>query len=109
MIYLRQLSNSIETLPRLTAIIDTALSVGAGGSSGSLADKPIVRDAEANLLIPASQIKGRLRHECEKIARGLGWAICESPNPERMCPQRVDVSGNFVREDYEVVDTLFGE
>ncbi len=108
MIYLRQLSNSIETLPLLTAVIDTALSVGAGGSSGSLADKPIVRDAEANLLIPASQIKGRLRHECEKIARGLGWPICESPNPERMCPQRVGVSGNFVREDYEVMDTLTG-
>lgn len=88
MIYLNDLtSNQIETI-ELTAIIDTALCVGAGGSSGSLADKPIVRNAEGKLLIPASQLKGRLRHECEKLARGLGWHICQSPNPKTMCPQR---------------------
>jgi hypothetical protein len=40
----------------LTAIIDTALCVGAGGSSGSLADKPIVRTADGRLPIPASQL-----------------------------------------------------
>ncbi|GGA44820.1 RAMP superfamily CRISPR-associated protein [Okeania sp. KiyG1] len=86
MISLQQLTNSVETYS-ITAIIDTALCVGSGGSSGSLADKPIIRNAEGNLLIPGSQIKGRLRHECEKIARGLNWAICESPNPETMCPK----------------------
>ena len=63
----------------LTATIDSALCVGAGGSSGSLADKPIIRNADKKLLIPASQLKGRLRHECEKIARALQWSICESP------------------------------
>lgn len=109
MIYLQQLSNSVETLPILTAVIDTALSVGAGGSSGSLADKPIVRNAEKNLLIPASQLKGRLRHECEKIARGLGWSICESPNPQTMCPQRAGVPGNFEREEYEFTDAIAGQ
>ncbi|HBL11263.1 MAG TPA: CRISPR-associated protein Csm3 [Cyanobacteria bacterium UBA11162] len=88
MIHLQQLlSNSVESIS-LTAVIDTALCVGAGGSSGSLADKPIVRTAERKLLIPASQLKGRLRHECEKLARGLGWYICQSPNPQTMCPQR---------------------
>ncbi len=109
MIYLQQLSNSVETLPILTAVIDTALCVGAGGSSGSLADKPIVRDAERNLLIPASQLKGRLRHECEKIARGLGWSICESPNSQTMCPQRAGVQGNFEREEYEFTDEITGK
>src|ERR671932_813895 len=108
MIYLQQLSNSVETLPILTAVIDTALCVGAGGSSGSLADKPIVRNSEKNLLIPASQLKGRLRHECEKIARGLGWSICESPNPQTMCPQRAGVPGNFEREEYEFTDAITG-
>ncbi|HBB30411.1 MAG TPA: CRISPR-associated protein Csm3 [Cyanobacteria bacterium UBA8803] len=88
MIYLQELlSDSVESMS-LTAVIDTALCVGAGGSSGSLADKPIVRTAEGKLLIPASQLKGRLRHECEKLARGLGWYICQSPNPQTMCPQR---------------------
>lgn len=109
MIYLQQLSNSVETLPILTAVIDTALCVGAGGSSGSLADKPIVRDAERSLLIPASQLKGRLRHECEKIARGLGWSICESPNAQTMCPQRAGVQENFERDKYEFTDEITGK
>ena len=104
MIYLQKLlENSVEIIP-LTAIIDTALSVGSGGSTGSLADKPIVRTANNRLLIPASQLKGRLRHECEKLARGLGWPICESPNPQTMCPQRSGFSEKqenaFHRKDY---------
>lgn len=108
MIQLQNLSSaSTETL-RITATIETALCVGAGGSSGSLADKPIIRNAEGRLLIPASQLKGRLRHECEKLARGLGWPVCESPNPQTMCPQRARFSDEkarrFEREDYQVVD-----
>ncbi|MFB2974744.1 RAMP superfamily CRISPR-associated protein [Microseira sp. BLCC-F43] len=102
MIYLDELSNSKLTSYKITAIIDSALCVGAGGSSGSLADKPIVRNSEGNLLIPASQIKGRLRHECEKIARGLRWAVCYSPNPQTMCPQRAGLTENFDRPEYQV-------
>lgn len=101
MIKLEQLLNSLQTYT-ITAIIDTALCIGAGGSSGSLADKPIVRNAEGNLLIPASQLKGRLRHECEKIARGLNWDICHSPNPQTMCPQRASLDSNFDREEYKI-------
>lgn len=101
MINLQRLSNSLETI-ELTAVIDTALCVGAGGSSGSLADKPIIRNAEGSLLIPASQLKGRLRHECEKLARGLGWDICQSPNPQKMCPQRAGVPGSFELDKYRV-------
>ncbi len=102
MIELRNLlANPVETIP-LAAVIDTALCVGAGGSSGSLADKPIVRTAAGNLLIPASQFKGRLRHECEKLARGLKWPICQAPNPQTMCPQCDGLTDNFQREDYRV-------
>lgn len=104
MIILRDyLSPTVETLS-LTAIIDTALCVGAGGSTGSLADKPIVRTVEGKLLIPASQLKGRLRHECEKLARGLGWPICESPTAETMCPQRANLPDRetFHRPEYRV-------
>ncbi len=68
----------------LTATIDSALCIGSGGSSGSLADKPIVRNAEGRMIIPGSHLKGRLRHECEKIARGLGWEVSKSPNPRNM-------------------------
>ncbi|WP_293132575.1 RAMP superfamily CRISPR-associated protein [Microcoleus sp. bin38.metabat.b11b12b14.051] len=102
MIVLTTLSRSIDSYT-VTAVIDTALCVGAGGSSGSLADKPIVRNAEGNLLIPGSQIKGRLRHECEKIARGLGWKISESPSPGNMVIRRDKEPNIFGRSEYEVL------
>jgi hypothetical protein len=56
MIVVRTLSSSINTYT-VTAVIDTALCVGAGGSSASIADKPIVRNAEGNLLIPVLKSK----------------------------------------------------
>ncbi len=68
----------------ITATIDSALCVGAGGSSGSLADQPIVRNASGRLIIPGSHLKGRLRHECEKLARALDLSVSESPNPGAM-------------------------
>ncbi|MBW4690111.1 MAG: CRISPR-associated protein Csm3 [Komarekiella atlantica HA4396-MV6] len=86
MISLHNLPTNQVTKINLTAIIDTALCVGAGGSDGSLSDKPIVRNAQGQLIIPASQLKGKLRHECEKLARGLGWEIFESPKAETLCP-----------------------
>ncbi len=105
MIQLRSLVNSTETFP-ITAIVDSALCVGAGGSSGSLA-KPILHNAEGNLVIPASQVKGRLRHECEKIARGLGWHICQAPAAGMMCLRHSEIAENayvaeFRRNEYIV-------
>lgn len=103
MIYLNQPfnTNSLETYT-ITAVIDSALCVGAGGSSGSLADKPIVRNSERNLLIPGSQVKGRVRHECEKLMRSLGWEISESPNAGRMVIRRENAPPKFRRDQYEV-------
>lgn len=86
----------------ITAIIDSALCVGAGGSSGSLADKTIVRNSENNLLIPGSQIKGRVRHECEKILRSLNWEISESPNAGRMVIRRDNAPDKFQKEEYKI-------
>ena len=100
MIYLQDLTQTVESIP-LTAVIDSALCVGAGGSSGSLADKPIVRNAKGQFMIPGSQLKGRLRHECEKIAAGLGWQIFTSPNAEILCPTEEQVENKF-REAYQV-------
>lgn len=101
MIYLEELTqNPLETIP-LTAVIDSALCIGAGGSSGSLADKPIVRNGRGQMIIPASQIKGRLRHECERIATALGWQIFTSPNAEILCPTTEQVEPRF-REVYQV-------
>jgi CRISPR/Cas system CSM-associated protein Csm3 (group 7 of RAMP superfamily) len=93
--------NRTETL-ELTITINSALCVGAGGSSGSLADKPIVRNAQGQLIIPASQIKGRLRHECEKLASALGWQIFYAPVATELCPNEQQVSSQF-REIYKVI------
>lgn len=93
MIHLDALSGDTTEIIPLTAISDTALCVGAGGSSGSLADKPIVHTAANYPFIPASQLKGRLRHECEKLARSLGWPACHAPTPQCMCPERADWEG----------------
>lgn len=105
MITLNNLSLTSETLS-ITAIIETALCVGAGGSSGSLSDKPIIRTADKTLLIPASQLKGRLRHECEKIARGLTWPVCQSPKANTICPQLAGFNDEekqtFNRPEYEI-------
>lgn len=88
----------------LIAVIDTALCVGAGGSAGSLADKPILKNSAGQLVIPASQLKGRLRHECEKLTRALQLPTCESPTAASMCPQRAGLDGDFQRPEYDLGD-----
>jgi CRISPR/Cas system CSM-associated protein Csm3 (group 7 of RAMP superfamily) len=61
----------------------TALSVGAGGSSGSLADKSIQRDGWGRPIIPGSQIKGKVRHAAESILGQLNHAIPAHFDDER--------------------------
>lgn len=94
MIKLEDLNKNVETIS-ITAVIDTALCVGAGGSDGTLADKAIVRNARGQLLIPASQLKGRLRHECEKLAIALGWQIFVSPTATELSPRVDQVDTKF--------------
>lgn len=101
MIYLDNLSAVETDTFKLKAVIDTALCVGAGGSSGSLADKPIVRNAQRQLIIPGSQLKGRLRHECEKLARSLGWQIFSAPSAISLCPTEGQVETRF-KNDYQI-------
>ncbi|PDW04094.1 RAMP superfamily CRISPR-associated protein [Candidatus Viridilinea mediisalina] len=59
----------------MTITSHSALSVGAGGSSGTLADKSIVRDGWGRPLIPGSQLKGKLRWAAEQLLRGMGEDI----------------------------------
>ena len=59
----------------LTIQAETPLSVGAGGSAGTIADKAIVRDGWGRPLIPGSQVKGRVRHAAEAISSALGLAL----------------------------------
>ncbi|MFM7447172.1 MAG: RAMP superfamily CRISPR-associated protein [Leptolyngbyaceae cyanobacterium] len=110
---LTELTASVETYAQtysLTAVINSALCIGSGGSSGSLADKPIVRNAENRLIIPGSHLKGCLRHECEKLARSLGLQVSESPNPGLMMQTPncwiSKIFGNPVSASCLVVDDL---
>jgi CRISPR/Cas system CSM-associated protein Csm3 (group 7 of RAMP superfamily) len=57
----------------LCLVADTALSVGAGGSAGTFADKTIVRDGYQRPIIPGSQLKGKLRHAAEALVRSLDF------------------------------------
>lgn len=60
---------------QLTITLESALSIGAGGSAGTLADKSIVRDGWGRPLIPGSQVKGKLRWALEQLLRGMGQDI----------------------------------
>ncbi|MCI0486724.1 MAG: RAMP superfamily CRISPR-associated protein [Blastocatellia bacterium] len=81
------LKEDLRTQYAIRAKIETGLSVGAAGVGSTLADKPVVKDGRDRFIIPGSHLKGRLRHECEKLARALGKTVCESPRAELMCPQ----------------------
>ncbi|MCA1594619.1 MAG: RAMP superfamily CRISPR-associated protein [Acidobacteria bacterium] len=76
----------------LTINFDTPPSVGAGGTAGTLADKVVTRDARGRFVIPASQVKGKLRHACEQMLRSQGVvALCNPPRPDEMCPNAASV------------------
>ncbi len=65
--------------------LDTPFNVGSGAMGGSVADKPLLRDFQELPMVPASSLKGRLRHECERLARALGQECCHPPDPDKMC------------------------
>jgi CRISPR/Cas system CSM-associated protein Csm3 (group 7 of RAMP superfamily) len=109
---LTQQQSAVQTYS-ITATIDSALSIGSGGSAGSLADKPIVRNAAGDMIIPGSHLKGRLRHECEKIARGLGWVVSRSPNPRNMVGNYDVPSEEMPRKNESskhcIISSIFGD
>jgi len=82
----------------LDLTFETPISIGAGGSGGGFADKTILRDANNNLLLPGSHLKGRLRYACEIIARAAGYYVCGSPQAENICPQPGAGVGAIVAE-----------
>src|SRR5947208_10849876 len=52
-----------------------------------LAYKVVTRDARGQFIIPASHLKGKLRHACEQLLRANDVILCHPPKPEDMCPQ----------------------
>lgn len=92
----------------LQITIETALSVGGAGSVGTLADKSVLRDGWNRLILPASQIKGRVRHACEALARGLQIPICRAPQAETSCPHHPDVPQGEDGERRCLICQIFG-
>jgi len=71
----------------LTLVCATPPSIGAGGVGGTVADKVVVRNGSGQFIVPASQVKGKLRHACEQLLRAYDVPLCRPPVPENMCPQ----------------------
>ncbi len=76
----------------------TPMCVGASGSAGGQADKALQRDAWNRPMIPGSQLKGRVRHSCERIASALGIPICRAPVEQTMCPHDTRIT-RMAREE----------
>ncbi len=72
---LLQLEGDMQLRMELTIVSQTAISVGAGGSIATIADKSIARDGWGRPMIPGSQVKGKLRWAAEQALRGLGQDI----------------------------------
>jgi CRISPR/Cas system CSM-associated protein Csm3 (group 7 of RAMP superfamily) len=94
---------AVEVRLELAITTLTPMCVGASGSSGGLADKALQRDAWNRPIIPGSQLKGRVRHACERIAAGMGIPICAAPVERTMCPHGPD---EIERESREELDRL---
>ena len=79
----------MRTEINLKVTFRTPFVVGTGAMTGSDADKPTAKDANHRPIIPASALKGRLRHRCEALIRALADdqnAVCHGPAAEQMCP-----------------------
>jgi CRISPR/Cas system CSM-associated protein Csm3 (group 7 of RAMP superfamily) len=69
----------------LHAAFATPVNIG-GYAAPTMVDRPFRRDKDGWPFIPASSLKGRLRHECQRLARALGERVCGGPLPQQMCP-----------------------
>lgn len=61
--------STIEVELRVTAL--SPFSIGAGGNTGTLLNKTILRDGRGRPIIPGSQVKGKARHAAEALLLGL--------------------------------------
>lgn len=72
----------------VTLIFETPLNVGSGAQRGTLADRAMIKDDRGWPYVPASALKGRLRHAVEQIAAGLGYRVCDTHS--KMCRDSKD-------------------
>lgn len=87
----------------LEVTLDSPLHIGGEMRLHTQADRPLLKTADGWPYIPATSIKGVLRHETEQLVRAVlgADAVCYAPQPERMCQP---LSGS----DLCPVCTIFG-
>ena len=68
----------------LTLTFQTPLNIGSGAQRGTLADRAMIKDDRGWPYVPASALKGRLRHAVEQVVAGLGQRVCITH--QNMCP-----------------------
>ncbi|WP_448601404.1 RAMP superfamily CRISPR-associated protein [Thermoflexus hugenholtzii] len=56
-----------------------------GNLTGIGVDKVLARDVRGNPIVPATTVKGVLRHWAEVVLRGWGEPVCAAPDPSDMC------------------------
>lgn len=89
---------------RLAITLLTPACVGAAGSGGGIADKTLLRDGWNRPIIPGSQLKGRVRHACERLSDALGQHVCGAPYGPAMCPYTEGIT----RQSREPLDLVRG-
>jgi CRISPR/Cas system CSM-associated protein Csm3 (group 7 of RAMP superfamily) len=95
------IQTTVDVRLELTITALTPMCVGASGSAGGLADKALQRDAWNRPIIPGSQLKGRVRHSCERIAAAMGIPICNAPVERTMCPHGPAEIARVSREELD--------
>jgi len=61
------------------------LHIGGEVRQNTDADRPLLKQQDGYPYIPATSIKGRLRHEAESFLRAMGYPVCNAPIAEQMC------------------------
>lgn len=86
----------------LTLRLLTPLSSGAAGAGAVLADKTVVRNGLGEYILPGSQVRGTLRHACERLLRTIApeGSLCNGPRPDQMCPQVASPNIRTVADPY---------
>jgi CRISPR/Cas system CSM-associated protein Csm3 (group 7 of RAMP superfamily) len=77
-----------ETKFEVQLIFSTPPNIGSGGQEGTLADRGFIKARDGWPYIPATALKGRLRHAVERVARGLGEQVCDTHH--KMCRERAE-------------------
>lgn len=67
----------------ITLHFTTPPAIGSGAQEGTLAQRGFIKDREGWPYIPATALKGKVRHAVEQVARGADRKVCKTHH--KMC------------------------